>query len=246
MAAVPSGYTAGAPVNGVTPLYNAENGLIAGTMQNGKTNIIGSDATPAQAAVLRGFPNEIGVSGAQSATPAQTQGTSYLTAAGGQPGSGNMTWNDIQNSGYGASDIAAFQQKGWTPDQVMTSIQKGYAQPPSQSQTSTPQQDAFGVTRKDSGKGYTTLTTNKGQTVNVDNAGNYFTTDSAGNNTPVTDQQAQAMGFQSSNPESQAIKQMGQIDPGTEALRSQVASSYTDPNAAANPTAAQYQLFRHF
>ena len=51
------------------------------------------------------------------------------------------------------------------------------------------------------------------------------------------------MGFQSANPETQAQKQLAQIDPQSEALRSQLAASYQDPNTAANPTAAQYQSY---
>ena len=151
-----------------------------------------------------------------------------------------MNWNDITNYGYQPNDIAAFQQAGYTPDQVMQSIQSGVASAPSQA---APQQNAFGITSTDSGKGYQTLRTASGQTINVDNAGNYFTTDSAGNNTPVSDAQAQQMGFQSQNPETQALKQLQQIDPTSEALRQSTAQSYLDTQrqAAAGPTAADYQ-----
>lgn len=182
--------------------------------------------------------------GKQGAPAASAATTSYLPygPSGGQTGSGNMTWTDISNYGYSPQDIAAFQQNGWSPDVVMNSIQTGVAKPPSPS-TTTPQQDAFGITRTDSGKGYTTLRTASGQTINMDNAGNYFTTDANGNNTPVSDTQAQAMGFQSANPETQALKQMGQIDPNTEALRQQLSGSYLDPSKAANPTAADYQKY---
>ena len=166
--------------------------------------------------------------------------TSYLSPSS----SSNMaSWQDISNYGYSPQDIAAFQQQGWNPDVVMNSIQTGVAKPPSAAAAQPSQQNAFGITSTDSGKGYTTLTTANGQTINVDSAGNYFTTDAQGNNTPVTDQQAQAMGFQSTNPETQALKQMGQIDPATEALRQQLSGSYTDPSKAANPTAAQYQSY---
>src|SRR4249919_2339064 len=102
MATAPSGYTAGAPVNGVIPLYNSASGLIAGTMQNGKTNLLGSDATAAQSAALANFPHEIGVSGTGSA-PDSVTANSYLSPSGGQTGSGNMTWNDITNAGYSPS-----------------------------------------------------------------------------------------------------------------------------------------------
>jgi hypothetical protein len=64
--------------------------------------------------------------GKQAPAQAQTQG--YLNPS---QGSGNMDWSDIQNYGYGPSDIAAFQQRGWTPAQVLDSIQKGIASPPS-------------------------------------------------------------------------------------------------------------------
>ena len=151
-----------------------------------------------------------------------------------------MTWNDISSYGYQPSDISAFQQAGYTPDQVMQSIQSGVASAPSKAAS---QQNAFGITATDSGKGYQTLKTASGATINIDNAGNYFTTDDKGNNTPVTDQQAQAMGFQSANPETQALKQMGQVDPQTEALRQQLAGSYLDPSKAANPTSADYQKY---
>ena len=67
--------------------------------------------------------------------------------------------------------------------------------------------------------------------------------DASGNVTPISDTQAQALGFQSANPETQAQKQLAQIDPQSEALRSQLAASYQDPNTAANPTAAQYQSY---
>ena len=87
-----------------------------------------------------------------------------------------MTWQDIMNTGYGASDIATFQQHGWTPDQVMNSIQQGYATPPSTAaaaQAPSPQ-NAFGITTTQN-NGYQTLTNAKtGQTINVDASGNYF------------------------------------------------------------------------
>ena len=104
-------------------------------------------------------------------------------------------------------------------------------------------QNAFGISQVGGGPGYTTLANNQGQQISVDNAGNYFSIDANGNHTPITDQQAQQMGFQSTNPETQALKQMGQIDPNTEALRQQLAGSYTDPSKAATPTAAQYQSY---
>ena len=138
-----------------------------------------------------------------------------------------MTWNDIANQGYTPQDLAAFQQRGWTPDQVMYSIQNGYAQPPSKAAAPAPSaQNAFGITTTQN-NGYQTLTNAKtGQTINVDASGNYFTTDASGNNTPVSDTAAQGMGFQSTNPETQALNQLKQIDPATEALRSQLSSSY--------------------
>lgn len=171
-----------------------------------------------------------------------TPPTSYLTGQAGTGSSNMTTWNDLaQQYGISQQDINAFTQRGWSPAQVASSYQKGYAKSSPQAASTTPQQNAFGITSKDSGKGYTTLTTNKGQTVNVDNAGNYFTTDAQGNNTPVSDVDAQKMGFQSVNPEARALKQMGQIDPGTEALRSQLSGSYLDPNKRA--TAADYQSY---
>jgi hypothetical protein len=44
-------------------------------------------------------------------------------------------------------------------------------------------------------------------------------------------------------PEQIALAQIAKTDPQSEALRQQVAGSYTDPNQAANPTAAQYQSY---
>jgi hypothetical protein len=104
-------------------------------------------------------------------------------------------------------------------------------------------QDAFGIKQIGTGAGYTTLQAANGQQINVDNAGNYFSIDANGNHVPVSDIDAQKMGFQSANPETQALKQMGQIDPNTEALRSQLSSSYLDPNKAANPQASDYQKY---
>ena len=238
MAAVPSGYTAGSPVNGVIPLYDSTSGLIAGTMQGGVVNMVKTN-DPKATATLSSFPNEIGVQG--QAQPAAAAGapssSSYL-----QSGSGNMTWQDIMNTGYGASDIAIFQQHGWSPAQVMDSIQKGYATPPAKA-AAAPQQDAFGITRTDSGQGYTILRNQSGRQVAQDSAGNYFDIDAQGNHIPLSDSAAQAAGFQSANPEVSAQKQMAQIDPQSEALRSQLAQSYQDPNTAANPTAAQYQSY---
>lgn len=236
MATVPQGYTAGSPINGVIPLYDSTSGQIAGTMQGGVVSKLDSEA---QKSAAYAFPSEIGVSGTQGA-PATATATSYLGPSGG----GNMaSWNDIASQGYGASDIAAFQQRGWSPDQVMNSIQTGVAKPPAQAAAAPPQQNAFGITSTDSGKGYQTLKTASGQTINVDNAGNYFTTDANGNNTPVSDTQAQAMGFRSQNPETLAQQQLAQIDPTSEALRASVGQSYLDTQkqAAAGPTAADYQ-----
>ena len=246
MAVVPAGYVAGSPVNGVIPLYDATSGQIAGTMAGGKVSTLDTEANKS---VAYAFPSEIGVSG-QSGTggsAATAAPQSYLSSTSGQTGSSNMaSWQDIQNAGYGASDIATFQQHGWSPAQVMDSIQKGIASPPSAAASIAPQQNAFGITSTDSGKGYQTLTNNKtGQTVNVDSAGNYFTTDASGNNTPVTDQQAQSLGFQSANPETNALKQMGQIDPTSEALRSSLGQSYADSlsKASTPPSAADYQSY---
>ena len=159
--------------------------------------------------------------GSSPAAPGAPQPGSYYGS-----GSGNMTWQDIQNQGYGASDIATFQQHGWSPAQVMDSIQKGYAQPSSSTASTAPQQNAFGVSVVSSGPGYTQLQSPSGQQLRVDSSGNYYALDANGNNVPVSDTQAQSMGFQSQNPETQALKQMAQIDPASEALRQSVASSY--------------------
>ena len=133
MATVPAGYTAGAPANGVIPLYDA-GGMIAGTIANGQTNLLDSNFTEAKKSAAYAFPSEIGVSGQAAgagAPGAAAASQSYLSSSGSSGGSGNMTWQDIQNQGYQANDIATFQQHGWSPDQVMKSIQAGVAQPPS-------------------------------------------------------------------------------------------------------------------
>ena len=245
MAAVPAGYVAGSPVNGVIPLYDSTSGQIAGTMAGGKISTLDTEANKSAAYA---FPSEIGVSGQSAGAGAPGSAAapqSYLSSSGSSGGSGNMTWQDIQNSGYNAQDIAGFQQHGWTPAQVMNSIQAGVAQPPSAASAAASPQNAFGITSTDSGKGYQTLTAANGQTVNMDSAGNYFTTDASGNNTPVSDTQAQAMGFQSANPETNALKQMAQIDPTGEALRSSLGQSYADSLSKANtpPSAADYQSY---
>lgn len=138
-----------------------------------------------------------------------------------------MSWNDIQNLGYTPQDLAAFQQRGWSPAQVMDSYQKGYSKPaPAAAQAPSPQ-NAFGVSVLNTdAQGNVQYRAANGNQIRQDPSGNYFEVDSSGNNIPVSDAQAQAMGFQSANPETQAQKQLAQIDPASEALRSQLASSY--------------------
>ena len=143
MAAVPAGYVAGSPVNGVIPLYDSTSGQIAGTMVSGKISTLDTEAKKSAAYA---FPSEIGVSGQSAGAGASGAAPqSYLSSSGSSGGSGNMTWQDIQNAGYGASDIATFQQHGWSPAQVMDSIQKGIASPPSAAPAAAPQQNAFGI-----------------------------------------------------------------------------------------------------
>ena len=247
MATVPAGYTAGAPANGVIPLYDA-GGMIAGTIANGQTNLLDSNSTQAEKSAAYAFPSEIGVSGQAAgagAPGAAAASQSYLSSSGSSGGSGNMTWQDIQNQGYQANDIATFQQHGWSPDQVMKSIQAGVAQPPSAASAAASPQNAFGIKTTGSGPGYTQLQSPSGQQLRVDSAGNYYTLDANGNNVPISDTQAQSMGFQSANPETNALKQMGQIDPTGEALRSSLGQSYADSLSKANtpPNAADYQSY---
>ena len=188
--------------------------------------------------------------GTSPATSTQPQSTpisingSYYGSGGSPTGSGNMTWNDITSLGYTPSDLAGFQQRGWTPDQVMNSVQKGYAQPPSQAAAATPQQNAFGISQVATGNGYTVLQNAQGQQIGVDASGNYFTHDANGNNVPISDTQAQSMGFQSANPETNALKQQVQIDPTSEALRSQLSASYAAPlSQGTTPSAADYKSY---
>jgi hypothetical protein len=172
----------------------------------------------------------MGTSPAASAQPQSTpisiNGSYY--GSGGSPTGGNMTWNDITNLGYTPSDLAGFKQRGWTPDQVMNSVQKGIASPPSAAgtQAASPQ-NAFGIsTVRTDAQGNTVLQARNGNQIWQDPSGNYFGRDASGNVTPISDTQAQALGFQSANPETNALKQMAQIDPASEALRQNVASSY--------------------
>lgn len=104
-------------------------------------------------------------------------------------------------------------------------------------------QDAFGISQVGSGPGYAIVKNTEGRQLAVDASGNYFDIDAQGNHIPVSDSEAQRLGFQSANPETQALKQMGQTDPATEALRQNLAKSYGDPNLAAHPTAAQYKSY---
>lgn len=170
--------------------------------------------------------------GTAPAASAQPQSTpisingSYYGSGGSPTGSGNMTWQDIQNYGYSAQDIATFQQHGWSPQQVWSSVQSGIASAPTPASTAPGPQNAFGISQVATGNGYTVLQNAQGQQIGVDASGNYFTHDANGNNVPISDQQAQSMGFQSANPETNALKQMAQIDPASEALRQNVASSY--------------------
>ena len=242
MATIPAGYVAGSPVNGVIPLYDSTSGAIAGTMQGGVLHALDTEANKSAAYA---FPNEIGVNAQSGATGQAAAPQSYLSSSGSSGGSGNMTWQDIQNQGYQANDIAAFQQHGWSPDQVMQSIRSGVAQPPSSGAAVASPQNSFGISTVTSQGGNTMLQNAAGNQIWQDGNGNYFNMDAAGNKTPVTDQQAVQMGFQSANPETNALKQMGQIDPTGEALRTSLGQSYADTLSKANtpPSAADYQSY---
>ena len=105
-------------------------------------------------------------------------------------------------------------------------------------------QDAFGNKKIGTGQGYSIVQNSQGQNLGVDSAGNYFNIDAAGKHIPVSDQDAQKMGFQSANPETNALKQMGQVDPQSEALRTSLGKSYADTLAQAqNPQAKDYQSY---
>ena len=191
----------------------------------------------------------MGTSPAASAQPQSTPisiNGSYYGSGGSSTGSGNMTWNDITNLGYSSSDLAGFQQRGWTPEQVMNSVQKGIASPPSAAATQAASpQNAFGIsTVRTDAQGNTVLQASNGNQIWQDPSGNYFGRDAAGNVTPISDTQAQALGFQSANPETQALKQQAQIDPTSEALRSQLAASYATPlSQGTAPSAADYKSY---
>jgi hypothetical protein len=190
----------------------------------------------------------MGTSSAASAQPQSTpisiNGSYY--GSGGSPTGGNMTWNDITNLGYTPSDLAGFKQRGWTPDQVMNSVQNGIASPPSAAgtQAASPQ-NAFGIsTVRTDAQGNTVLQARNGNQIWQDPSGNYFGRDASGNVTPISDTQAQALGFQSANPETNALKQQAQIDPTSEALRSQLAGSYATPlSQGTTPSAADYKSY---
>ena len=252
MAIAPAGYTAGAPANGVIPLYDAT-GAIAGTIADGKTNLLDSNSTQAEKSAAYAFPSEIGVSGGAAAgtgqaapfAPASTT-SSYLTGASPSTQSNSMATSPPPSGTPTAQQaIQYYVSQGGDPSVTPAMAMYYY----NAMQAATPagaDQNAFGIKTVGSGPGYTTLQSTSGQQISVDNAGNYFSIDpSTGNHTPVSDVQAQQMGFQSSNPESAALKQMGQIDPTTEALRSSLGQSYADSlsKASTPPSAADYQSY---
>ena len=229
---------------GVTPAQLAAAFAATPTSPGGGRDI---QATINQLQVMKasGMGTSPAAPGQPTSTPVSING-SYYGSGGSPTGSGNMTWQDIMNTGYGASDIATFKQHGWTPAQVMDSIQKGYAKPPTAAtaQAASPQ-NAFGIsTLRTDAQGNTALAASNGNQIWQDPSGNYFGKDASGKVTPISDTQAQALGFQSANPETQAQKQMAQIDPASEALRTQLAGSYAaQMSQAQNPTAAQYQSY---
>ena len=159
-----------------------------------------------------------------------------------------MTWQGIQNQGYSAQDIAGFQQHGWSPDQVQSSVRSGIASAPTPAgaQSASPQ-NAFGIrTLQTDAQGNTALAASNGNQIWQDPSGNYFGRDASGNVTPISDTQAQALGFQSANPETNALKQQAQIDPASETLRTAVAQSYLTPlqqAAAGGPTSDQLKSY---
>ena len=116
-----------------------------------------------------------------------------------------MTWSDVANSyGITQQDINEYTRRGWSPDLVMENMQK-YGGPAKSAASKQGPQNAFGIRQVSSGDGYVTLQNAQGKQISVDNAGNYFTIDAAGNHTPISDIQAQGMGFQSANPGTQAL-----------------------------------------
>jgi hypothetical protein len=198
----------------------ANAGTIRGMIKNpgGTLNSVSLTAPGGGTAAGGGAASAPGAGGAAMAQPGG--GVSY--------GGGGMTWNQVgQALGLSPGDATAFQQQGFTPDQVLQSFQTTGGPPkPATGTPAAGAQNAFGISQVGSGAGYTTLKNTSGQTISVDNAGNYFNIDAQGNHVPVSDTQAVSMGFQSANPETNALKQLGQIDPQTEALRQNLAGSY--------------------
>jgi hypothetical protein len=185
---------------------------------------------------------------------ANTQGGQYGMSAGGSYGQNPQLENALQTlqmirkyGGTGAAQPAEAPVGSVSPSAPSYLDNTTAASP--QAQTGpTPMavgdQNAFGIKQVGTGAGYTTLQAANGQQINVDNAGNYFSIDANGNHVPVSDIDAQKLGFQSTNPETMALKQMGQIDPTSEALRTSLGQSYADTLAKAQkPQAADYQSY---
>ena len=174
---------------------------------------------------------------AQSTAPAAT---SYLSAASPTTQSAPMA-NSVtpqQAVQYYVSQGGDSRVDPNTAMSYYTAMNPGASAPSGPSP-----QNALGISQITQRDGNTMLQNAAGNQIWVDGQGNYFNMDAAGNKTPVSDQAAVQMGFQGANPETQALRQMGQIDPATEALRGQLAGSYLDPNTAANPTASDYQKY---
>ena len=253
MATVPAGYTAGAPANGVIPLYNA-GGMIAGTIANGQTNLLDSNSTQAEKSAAYAFPSEIGVSASQVAGTGQAAASpqSYLTGTVAPATQNNSMATNSPSAGQASPQqmLQYFVSQGGSPYQDPSSIAQYYqarqTQGQNQGQNQPSPQNAFGIsTVSKDAQGNTALKSSSGNVVWQDPSGNYFGRDASGNVTPFSDTQAQAMGFQSANPEVNAQKQLAQIDPTSEALRSSLGQSYADSlsKAAAPPSAADYQSY---
>ena len=129
MATVPAGYTAGAPANGVIPLYNA-GGMIAGTIANGQTNLLDSNSTQAEKSAAYAFPSEIGVSASQVAGTGQAAASpqSYLTGTVAPATQNNSMATNSPSAGQASPQqmLQYFVSQGGSPYQDPSSIAQYY------------------------------------------------------------------------------------------------------------------------
>jgi hypothetical protein len=161
-----------------------------------------------------GVANQVPLSTLMAMAQAKTSGVAAVQAAPQQQTTGNTAF------GSGGTNASSATGQSYLGPQPMA---------------------ANGITQIGSGNGYTILSNGSGRNLARDAQGNYFDIGADGSHHPVSDLDAAKLGFQATNPETNALLQMGQIDPASEALRQQTAASYADPSQKA--TAADYQSY---